>query len=156
MKPAQDILRDMGIDPDEAIRIDQEITNRPRNDKRICLCGHSVARHDMSLERPTCVVGKQFCPCRKVQPVLVVEDTRPFIRKTDGASVLHALTRGIAAASSKGHAMEKIEEAWVCHRCGTSGSEVRISPVPVSANGLAMQVATGYDAFLCDDCRIKS
>lgn len=154
MKPAQEILTEMGIDPDEAIRVDQHLTNRPRGDKRICLCGHSVSRHDLTLERPSCVVGKQFCPCRKIQPVLVVEDTRPFIRKTDGASVLHALTRGIAAAALKGQAIEKIEEAWACHRC--SATDVRLSPVPVSANGVVMQVATGYDALLCDECRIKS
>lgn len=153
MKSAKDILNEMGIDPDEAIRVDKQLTSRPRGDKRICLCGHSVSRHDLTLDRPSCIVGKQFCPCRKIQPVLVVEDTRPFIRKTDGASVLHALTRGIAAAAEKGHAVEKIEGAWVCHRCGQS--DVRLSPVPVSSNGVAMQTATGYDALLCDDCRMK-
>lgn len=153
MQTAEDLLKEMGIDPQEAIKVDKQLTDSRSRDKRICLCGHSVARHDMTLERPSCVIGKQFCPCRKIQPVLVVADTRPFIRKTDGASVLHALVRGMAAAAERGQSVQKIAEAWHCHKC--EATDVRLSPVPVSSYGVPMQVATGYDSLLCDDCRIN-
>lgn len=151
MATAKDIFDKMGIDPEEAIRTDQELRNKPRGDKRICLCGHSVARHDLTLDRPVCTVGKMYCPCKRVQPVLTVEDTRPFIRKTEGASILHALSLGIASASERGHEMELIPEAWVCHKC--ERQDVRLSPVPVTANGVPQTEATGYDALLCDECR---
>ena len=151
MATTKDIFEKMGITQDEAVQADKELLEKPRSDKRICLCGHSVSRHDTTLDRPVCTVGKMYCPCKRIQPVLTVEDTRPFIRKTEGASILHALTRGIASAADRGQEMEFIPEAWVCHKC--EQSDVRLSPVPVSANGVPQTEATGYDALLCDECR---
>lgn len=153
MISAREALKQMGIDPDEAIQTDQELQSKPRGDKRICMCGHSVQRHDMALDRPVCTVGKMYCPCRAIKPVIEVEDTRPFIRKTEGSAILHALSRGIAAAAEKGHNISWIEEALECDRCKVRG--VRLVPVPVTANGVPQQHATGFDVLLCDDCRIN-
>lgn len=155
MATPDDILSAMGFDPDEAERTDKELTiNARTKDKRICLCGHSVGRHDMELGRPVCVVGKLACNCRNLQPVLTVTDTRPFIRKTEGSSLNHALARGIAAARKIDVDISFIEESWACHKCGVAGEAVRLVPMTVTANGLPANYDTGYNSLLCDDCRV--
>lgn len=155
MPTPQEILIKMGIDPNEAIQTDKELTAKPRGDKRICLCGHSVGRHDLTLDRPICVVGKQYCNCKKVTPVLIVEDTRPFIRKTEGSALNHALTRGIAGAIEKGQEIQWIEETQYCHRCETSGEDLRLTPMAVTSHGIPADFDSGYNAFFCDDCRLR-
>ena len=155
MATPDEILTAMGLDPDEAERVDKELTlNARTKDKRICLCGHALGRHDMALGRPVCQVGKLACNCRTLQPVLVVSDTRPFIRKTEGSSMNHALSRGIAAARKAEVTIDLIEEAWGCHKCGTAGEAIRLTPMAVTANGIPTDHDSGYNALFCDDCRI--
>jgi hypothetical protein len=154
MATPQEILESMGLDPNEAERVDRELTQNARvKDKRICLCGHAVGRHDMTLGRPICVVGRMECKCKNLQPILAVSDTRPFIRKTEGSSLNHALSRGIAAAMSAGCDIDKIEDEWACHKCGVSGEAIRLTPVAVTANGVPTDYDSGYNALFCDDCR---
>lgn len=155
MATPEEILLSMGLDPNEAVEVDRRLTTKPRRDKRICLCGHSVGRHDVSLGRPVCVVGKQYCNCRKLTPVLEVEDTRTFIRKTEGSALNHALTRGLASAIESGQTVTWIEEARFCYRCDMSGEDIRLTPMAVSANGVPQAEDTGYNVLFCDDCRLR-
>lgn len=152
MATGKDILADMGIDLEEAIEIDQMLQNRQRRDRRICLCGHAVVRHADEFGRVQCRANKWNCKCRVIQPVLEVQDTRLFMRKTEGPGAFHALNRGIISASAKGHEMEWIDGALVCHKCGTTDSKVTV--VPVTQTGLVQDTDTGFNAFLCDECRL--
>lgn len=153
MATAQEILISMGIDPDEAIQADKELTSKPRGDRRICLCGHSVNRHDLTVGRPVCQIGKQFCGCRNLQPVLEAQDTRPFIRKTTGSALNHALTRGIAAAIENGQELNWIDGVRYCHKCQNTEEGLRLTPMVVTANGVPADYDTGFNALFCDECR---
>lgn len=151
METAREALARLGLDLDEVVEMDQQLIHRQRGDRRICLCGHSVGRHTEFNGLVNCTVGKMTCPCREVQPVLLAEDTRPFLRKTEGAGKLHALSRGISALAAKGKTVEWIEDALVCHKCEATG--VNLSPVPMTRSGRVADEATGYDALLCETCR---
>lgn len=131
----------------EAIRI----SDAHGRDRRVCLCGHSMKRHDDPAGRGIiqCSVGKQNCPCKIPRAVLETSDTRNFMRKTLGAGSMHALSLGIAGAINAGHGVQWIIDLK-CDRCGAEGT---LSPTPVTKNGVAQNEATGYDALLCRDCR---
>lgn len=155
MATPDEILRSMGLDPETAERRDAELTiNAKTKDRRICLCGHSVGRHDMALGRPVCQVGKLTCACRNLTPVITASDTRPFIRKTEGSAMNHALARGIAAARTKDITVERIDEAWYCHKCEARGESVRLTPMAMTRVGAPADFDSGYNAFFCDNCRI--
>lgn len=156
MATPDEILLSMGLDPDEAERADAELTlNAKATDKRICLCGHASGRHDMTLGRPACLVGRMSCNCKTLNLVLEVSDVRPFIRKTEGSALNHALSRGIAAARKADITVEKIESAWYCHKCEATGDDLRLTPMAVTRNGLPASEDTGFNAFFCDDCRLR-
>jgi len=76
-----------------------------------------------------------------------------FLRKTEGAGAMHALSRGIYAAIEAGRSVEWIVDL-VCDKCNAQGK--RVVPVPVTQNGFISDYATGFDALLCDDCRVSS
>ena len=154
MATPKELLLAMGLDPDEAVEADKELSNKQRGDRRICLCGHSVGRHTEISGRPSCQVGKQFCPCRRIQPVLLTNDTRSFIRKTEGSGLMHALTRGLAGAVEKNLDIEWLEDERYCHKCKTQEPDMRLTPMSVSSNGTPQSLATGYDALFCDNCRV--
>lgn len=155
MATPDQILQSLGYDPEEAERVDTQLTQNARaTDKRICICGHSIGRHDVSLGRPVCQVGKLSCSCREVRPMLIVTDTRPFIRKTEGSGLNHALLRGIGAARKADIQIEKIENEWHCNKCEANGETLRLTPMSVTANGFPADYDTGYNVLLCDDCRL--
>lgn len=156
MATPEELLREMGLDPNQAIETDKELSSKQRGDRRICLCGHSVGRHTEINGRTSCQVGKQFCPCKRVQPVLLTNDTRSFIRKTEGSGLNHALTRGLAGAIEKNLDIEWLEDERYCHRCQNNQDGLRLTPMSVSSNGIPQNLATGYDALFCDECRIKN
>lgn len=152
MPSGKEILADMGIELDEAVEIDQMLQTRVRRDRRVCLCGHGVARHSDEYGAVQCRSNKWNCKCKKIQPVLEVQDTRLFMRKTEGPGAFHALNRGIVSAAAKEHEMSWIEGALVCHKCGDT--EAKVTVVPVSQAGIVQDYDTGYNAFLCDNCRM--
>jgi hypothetical protein len=147
MNDAWDVL---GIDLEEAIRVDTALNTRKVIDGRICLCGHSTARHTEVAGRTFCKPSKMDCPCKKERLVLRADSTRPFLRKTEGGGALHALVRGLSALKNQGKSAEWIVE-MKCDRC--EAEDVVVTPVPVTQNGRASTVATGYDALLCGGCR---
>lgn len=149
-----DPLAAMGVSLEEALAADKKITDKTRKgvrDRRICVCGHPVARHAEYAGVLTCKPTAMRCPCRKVRPVLEADDIRTFLRKTEGSGMLHALTRGIAASVSSGKKVEWTV-ALNCDRCGQSEGR-KVMPSVVTQGGRITNTATGYDVLLCNVCR---
>lgn len=155
MQDAKNALAAMGLDLNEVLDMDNTLRSRPAvRDGRICICGHGVSKHTQYPgDRVRCKPSKMECPCRQVRAVIDVEDTRPFLRRTQGAGSEHALTRGLAALAQSGK-----EAHWlidlVCDKCGEFSEN--IVPVPVTGDGRVSggTEATGYDMMLCTTCRI--
>lgn len=152
MASAKEIFEAMGFDIEAATEEDDKIRRTRSKDKRVCLCGHAMARHEEFNGMIQCSALRSTCMCRKSQPVLEVEDVRVFMSKTEGSGAMHALNRGILAAAKRGHNIEWVAEALACHRCGVMGQ--RLTPLAVTANGFPATYDTGYNALLCDDCRV--
>lgn len=150
MSGAEDVLTAMGISVEEAAEADAALRERPASrDGRVCLCGHGVGRHTVTGGAVWCKPARMDCPCKKVRPVLEVDDARPFLRKTGGGGPMHALVRGVSALVASGKKAEWIVDL-VCDKC--SGDQ-EVVPVPVTRNGIPVDEATGYDALLCSGCR---
>lgn len=128
-----------------------KVSDAHGRDRRVCICGHSMKRHEDASGRGIiqCSVGKQNCPCKNARAVLETTDTRNFMRKTIGSGSMHALSLGIAGAISAGHDVHWIVDLK-CDKCGAEGT---LSPTAVSQNGIPQDDATGYDALLCRECR---
>jgi hypothetical protein len=139
------------MDIDEILEMDSDLRTRPiQRDGRICLCGHGMSKHTIANGIVFCKPSKMDCPCKNARAVLDAEDTRPFLRKTQGAALKHALSRGLAALIASGK-----DAVWLidleCDRC-KEPSETLV-PVPVTKSGFASEDVTGYDALLCQRCR---
>lgn len=151
MSSASDALAAMGMNTDEVLEVDSVLRTRPaKRDGRICICGHGVMKHTEIAGVVNCKPSKMDCPCKKVRPVIDAEDTRPFLRKTQGGGPMHALTRGLAALAESGKDAEWIIDL-VCDRCGVESSS--LIPVPVTKDGRLVLEPTGYDKLLCQSCR---
>jgi hypothetical protein len=128
-------------------------------EKRICACGHSVARHKVNpfiRERKAyiCSLPNGTCPCKEVRPTLKVKDTRMFVRKTLGPGVAHALIRGMQAVKEKSEDDYKAIEwliAPTCEKCDREG--IKVSPVNMSFQGAFTESGNDVTVFLCDECR---
>ena len=145
----------MGLSMDDVLEADRKIlsvTKKGKRDRRICLCGHAVARHSEYAGHLTCKPSAMLCPCKAVKPVIEVDDIRAFLRRTEGAGAMHALTRGIAAAVSSGKEVTWIVELK-CDKCGKASSNV--VPAAVTQSGRLADGATGYDALICHECRVS-
>jgi hypothetical protein len=137
---------------EEALEADRKLLSKPaERDGRICLCGHPMGRHTSVAGITLCKPTRMECPCRASRAVLECDDVRPFLRKTSGAGAMHALGRGIAAASERGKTVTWLVE-MKCDRCKKEG---KLSPVPVTKQGSASNEPTGYDALLCAECRLE-
>lgn len=153
---ALDALLKMGLTPEDVDRADIELAERRKAnaaiDRHVCACGHAMSRHTIANGIVMCKPARMECLCKRARPVLVVQDTRLFIRKTEGGGAEHALTRGIRESLTKNKSVEWLIDL-VCDRCGKEADSV--VPVPVTQNGTAVSRATGYDALLCPDCRVE-
>ena len=148
MSDARSILAGMGLDPDEAIEADQRLKTKPKRDPRICVCGHAVNKHVP--ESGACEPTRYKCPCRQMIPVLTVDDTRLFLRRTTGPGAEHALTRGIAALADNDKGCEWIEETHKCFKCG--GSE-QLRAVPTNQDGTLVKYEhSQYNILVCSGC----
>jgi hypothetical protein len=123
--------------------------NPTGRDSGVCLCGHPRSKHIESHLGYTCSPGKLFCPCKRLRVVVESPNLRPFMFKSTGGGVLHALAKGLAKADELG-----VETRWtadnVCDSCSKAG---KVQPVPVSQRGVEVEEASGFDALLCDGCR---
>jgi hypothetical protein len=142
---------DFGIE--ESKTAEEKISNQGRSDrdKRICACGHPMARHWTELGRTLCKPSKMECPCKfeSHRAVLIAGDARKFLRKTEGPGPEHALARGILASVDSGNSVEWIIEM----ECDFCKKTAQLSPVPITQSRSIAYRATGYDALLCRECR---
>lgn len=146
----------LGLAPEDVMAIDSALNSRParaKRDHRINVCGHPIARITNAAGIVYCKPTRMECPCKKIRPMLEVSDLRFFLRRTEGGGALHALTRGLAALEAAGGQAKWLEDLQ-CDRCGAT--EGGVVPVPVTANGIKVSRATGYDAMLCRVCREES
>jgi hypothetical protein len=145
-----DPLEAFGISKEEVQKVDEDLISKRPRDGRICICGHGTYRHKIYAGHNFCEPSRMKCPCKAFRPVLEVEDTRTFLRKTTGAGPLHALMRGLAAMPQ-----DKYQTArWLVDiQCDVCGGTDNLSPVPVTENKIAVDYATGFDALLCGICR---
>ena len=152
----EEILKAMGISLEEAQRVDQELVEKTRarkRDSRICICGHAVNKHNVYAGILECKPSAMICPCKKIRPILETSDTRMFLRKTEGAGVMHALNRGIVAAITAGKEVHWLENL-ACDKC--KGTDGQIVPAPVTSNGVPMNHPTGFDVLMCYTCRTSA
>lgn len=146
----EDVYSGLDFTMEESLKAIEK-SNEHGRDRRICICGHSMKRHEDASGRGVlqCSTGKQNCPCKKPRAVLETSDTRNFMRKTIGSGSMHALGLGIAGAVNAGHGVTWLIELK-CDKCGAEGT---LSPTAVTQNGVVKDEATGFDALLCRECR---
>ena len=150
MKPAREILAQMGIDFEEAKEASELMKQKKfSRDSRVCVCGHSMSRHTIVSGIVVCKPNRMDCPCKKERAVLEAEDTRLFVRKTHGSGKWHALGAGLVSSVENEKTVKWLIE-MVCDKCGSETET--LTPVPVTQNGFASEEATGYDALLCRGC----
>jgi hypothetical protein len=145
----EDALSMLGLSVEEIDKAEEELGTRGPRDQRICVCGHPVSRHTMTSGVVYCKPARMECPCKKIRPVLEAQDTRAFLRKTEGLGGMHALSRGIRAILAKGKSVRWIVDLE-CDRCGSSSETV--IPAAVTQRGIPTEHATGFDALLCPKC----
>jgi hypothetical protein len=165
-----DDLAAMGITPEEVDARDTRQKNGGPRDRRICMCGHAINKHKihMTPENPKgipwtegpvppsgmlCKINAMTCSCREPIPVLEVTDARSFLRTTEGPGPAHALIRGLRSLMPNATYKWLIDIA--CKRCGATGAEDQIQPVPLTKlhRKTVDGRSHGYDRFLCMKCR---
>ena len=131
----------------------EKFDNGRKRDGRVCICGHSVGRHeDLGDGIINCRVVKYECPCTGVRVVLDASNTRPFIRTTDGPGVQHALLKGVAAANKAGATFEWIAEP-ICDKCSREG---KILPAALNPSTLRISnMGTRLNQMLCRECIVE-
>lgn len=147
-----DVFDFLGVDENEAEEVLKEIQGRRAVlDRRVCICGHPMARHefDVALAQEVCSPNAAGCMCDSPRAVLETSDLRKFLRSTKGMGSSHALTQGMIAAKKAGVEMNWIEQPS-CNKCGASG--VRVLPAPVSSRGEILDKSSKINVFLCIDC----
>jgi hypothetical protein len=130
------ILEGLGYDIEDAIAKDAALTKARSKSPYVCLCGHPVSSHTPDPEdesKTVCKPTRMWCHCTSLNPVLKVQDTRKFYRKTNSYGVEHALIRGIVASMQADKNTEVIEERYKCMipKCKVKGSSSAIHPVLV-------------------------
>ncbi len=151
MENKSESLAGLDITVEEALEAYNKIKNAKNRDGRICICGHAMGFHAFFDARGVfkCNAQKQACPCKNPRPVLETTNARAFLKKTHGSGGLHALTQGVVAATKSGVTFDWIIELK-CDRCENPNQVV---PCPVTQSGQVSNEATGYDKFLCRECR---
>jgi hypothetical protein len=125
---------------------------RPNVIREICICGHATSRHfEFSQDNFMCQVAKMYCPCKKIVPVLEVEDTRAFIFTTDGRGNHHALFRGLKRLNQMGKASTSLisNSCWICRKVSP------IQPVPLSDQNNVSESPQARNAMLCEKCILR-
>jgi hypothetical protein len=146
-----------GIDEEEVKSINEALAGNPRrNDRRICVCGHSFSRHDA--ETNVCNPVSFECACKRKHPILEVKNTRYFIARSIGSGEGHALVRGYMASKD---AIENFDESvkWIAElKCENNkcGKPTKLYPVRTDEYGYRLYDSDddrGINAILCEDCR---
>lgn len=172
MTDAKEFFNKLGVSIEDVDSKEDRQRRRGPTDRRICICGHGTNKHknpeiaDETRNRYVDGVvaertyacnpnARVECPCRLPQPVIVVSDSRWFLRKTQGGGHLHALVRGMRSLLEiEGATIDWLIEP-TCAKCNESGSDKNILPVPLTKAGRLTHdgLSEGYDRLLCEECR---
>jgi len=146
------------VNQDELELIDKAVRQPPqRNDRRICICGHPVSRHDK--ETRACRPARFDCPCRRLHPVIEVPNTRFFLSRTMGSGEKHALTRGIfMARQAMGDDFDERAKWLVELQCENPECKqpTKLYPVKCDTDWFRIYDADkeqGVTCFYCENCR---
>lgn len=154
----EEILQQMGLSSEQIEQHLEEEKIKP-SDRTICLCGHPKNRHFIDVDFSTCRPSRMNCACAKFIPIAKVQDSRDFLRKTEGHGIDHALVKGIFNATQRNHYFEWNKENYICMRCKTSGDEKQLTIFPFEGDpqqGLRRTIQYDFarwNFFLCDDCQ---
>ena len=138
--------------------VDEALRQSPRrNDKRICICGHPVSRHNETTKK--CRPSRFDCPCQRLHPVIEVPDTRYFLSRSNGSGEKHALTRGIFLAR-KGMGEDFDSRAsWlvdlICEN-PSCGKPTKLFPIRCDTDLFRIYDSDkdkGVTVFYCAECR---
>ena len=145
-----DALAMTGISLEEIQQISNALKTTRSKDNRVCVCGHTMTAHNKAVNGiVSCRPSAMSCMCKRMHPVLVTDNLRPFKRKTSGHRSEHALMLGIAKCLQDGGTFEWIEKPLTCERCQ---KEKIVFPVCLTGQGFKTPISSGYDYMLCDDC----
>jgi hypothetical protein len=139
--------------------IDKALTKNPRkNDKRICICGHPMSRHDEA-RGMSCRPARFDCACINAIPVLEVPDNRYFLARNEGSGEKHALMRGIyMARRGMGERFDN-EAEWIFDfKCmnPTCKKETKVFPSRCDTDFYRIYNTDkdeGITMFYCETCR---
>lgn len=163
-----DIVTEWDLTPEEAGRIYEEITAKARMAKKlagkvtgladICICGHSVNRHQL--------VGKSYARCVQIgpNPCMCAMASRAVIqvRRGDDSDMRHF--RGAARGSQKHPLTSGInasgEIKWLtrtCDRCSALSDDLEASAlddydIPMIGRKPETRHDTGKHQLLCPNC----
>lgn len=145
----------MAVELEETLGIDEkQRQERVRVRQEICICGHPLRRHHVVAGYSVCKPSRMECPCRTPRSVLVVGDSRPFLRKTSGIGSRHALARGLAGLIEKEKEFHWLE-GMSCDRCEQLGREPEsggLVPVSVTMLGGLSDKPERTNSLLCIRC----
>ena len=150
-----DALAMTGIELEELQNVGNALQRQPKRDSRVCICGHSMNKHDVSSGLVACKPSAMDCPCKSVRLVLTSSNVRPFMRKSAGSGASHALMQGLRKAIELDAEISWIEPpSCGDQKKGTKcGSTDQVVPCLITQNGFHSDEPTGYDVFLCPTCR---
>jgi len=143
-----DVLARTGISMEELNKVSASLQIKLERDNRVCVCGHGMNRHSTAAGIVSCKPSRMKCLCKQVRPILTCNNTRPFMRKTEGSGSSHALMQGIRKAIELGAEVEWIEEP-VCDFCKEVAT---VSPHTVTQLGSIALRETGYNVMICPAC----
>lgn len=144
----------LGVTLEEVEQADADRKKEGPRDQRICVCGHAMHKHTVVEGRGqvVCKPAAMHCPCKSARPVIKTNDTRCFLRKTDGPGAEHALSRGMAEVVKRGKTIEWIIPI-VCDRCQQATDKIFPTPVAQGSSGVYVKhEASSHNALLCRDC----
>lgn len=151
-------LDSFDVDQEKLELIDKAVSQPPRrNDKRICICGHPMSRHDKETKK--CRPARFDCPCKRNHAVLDVPNTRYFLSRSQGSGEKHALTRGIfLARKAMGEDFDERAEWLVELNCEnpSCGKPTKLFPILCDTDWYRIYDSDkdqGVSAFYCEDCR---
>lgn len=143
-------LAKTGISLEDIQKVSEILKTTRTKDNRVCVCGHTMSKHNRAENGViTCRPSALSCLCKRMHPVLKSDNIRPFMRKTSGHRMEHALMLGIAKCIEIGATFEWLEDPLTCERCK---KETVVFPVCLTSQGFKAPDSMGYDHLLCDDC----
>jgi len=130
--------------------------NPRRNDRRICICGASMSRHE-----PGSFTVKALSfeyECKRQFPVLKVGNTRHFVARTISSGEGHALVRGYMASKAAIPNFEEGVEWLIDFKCENPKCRkpTKIFPTRVDEVGYRLRDSDddrGWTAIYCEECR---